>query len=95
MASRAVLQQVWAKRALASHSPFRTASFSTMTKVLQSQAANTPASNNNSNNQGSEAPETHFGFKNVPEAMKENLGMRFIFQFVSFYQSPIYSNTNS
>lgn len=74
MASRTALQQ-FSRRAttLATMaSPSRTAGFSTMTKVLHQHNSN--AASNNSNSNSSSQPETHFGFKNVPESMKEALG---------------------
>ncbi|KAF9289579.1 2-hexaprenyl-6-methoxy-1,4-benzoquinone methyltransferase [Linnemannia elongata] len=74
MASRTALQQL-SRRAttLATMaSPSRTAGFSTMTKVLH-QHNNAANSSNSNNNITSSQPETHFGFQNVPESMKEAL----------------------
>ncbi|KAG0306016.1 2-hexaprenyl-6-methoxy-1,4-benzoquinone methyltransferase [Dissophora globulifera] len=73
MASRTALKQLAARRTLAAWVPSRTAGFSTATKALnqyQQQPASTPSTATTQNaNQG----ETHFGFKNVPENMKETL----------------------
>lgn len=84
MASRTALQQL-SRRAttLATlASPSRTAGFSTMTKVLHQH--NNAANNSNSNNSSSQ-PETHFGFQNVPESMKEALGMSHFFSISGQY----------
>ncbi|KAG0346705.1 2-hexaprenyl-6-methoxy-1,4-benzoquinone methyltransferase [Podila humilis] len=76
MASRIGLQKVFARRALATATTTyssRTAGFSTMTKVLhQHQPAQNSTTTSNNNNNKTDA-ETHFGFQNVPENMKEAL----------------------
>ncbi|KAF9135005.1 2-hexaprenyl-6-methoxy-1,4-benzoquinone methyltransferase [Mortierella sp. 14UC] len=75
MASRTALQHL-SRRATAlatmAASPSRTAGFSTMTKVLHQHNSNSSSS---SNKDASNQAETHFGFQNVPENMKEALGM--------------------
>ncbi|KAG0333680.1 hypothetical protein BG000_008987, partial [Podila horticola] len=68
MASRIALQHVLARRSLVAASSSRTAAFSTMTKALHQHQ---PSQNNNAN--AKSEPETHFGFQNVPENMKEAL----------------------
>ncbi|KAG0198134.1 2-hexaprenyl-6-methoxy-1,4-benzoquinone methyltransferase [Mortierella sp. GBA30] len=75
MATRTALQQLVSRRGLASLTPSRTAGFSTMTKVLHQQRSqdNTSASSTTSAASSSSQPETHFGFQNVPENMKEAL----------------------
>lgn len=86
MASRTALQQL-SRRAttLATMaSPSRTAGFSTMTKVLH-QHNNAANNSNNNNSTTSSQPETHFGFQNVPESMKEALGMSWFFNISGQY----------